>query len=543
MKRTFTYALAAIFSAAAVVPAFAQSDNFPDVPDNHWAYEALANLKKAGVLVGYPDLLYHGSRPASRYELAVAINAAYTKLKGVTDGLDGQIKAINDKLGNYASQSDLQNLKDALAALQNDVNAMKGWGEDIANLKRLADTFQKELQSLGVDVEAMKKDLGDLADRVTKLEKRKPAVDISGDVNLWIGGGNSSDGFYGLDMDGRINGAQNPTAVGAITAANSAGSTNRAGLTQDLTILHEGAFTFAGTNDTGPKWKGTLVVGNMLGGSGTTNGFGDQSTTSFGQGYGEGNTDVYFQDFSVKFDTSVAGLAFNSEIGRVGYKVSPYIFQRQDNTSYFSNERWDNGLYYFDGGILGFNFGGAKLDVFGGLTPGNALGRSNGTSVQGTPIDPVQSGPFDGPLLPGSQRMVFNSELGANLNVPLSTSGNLNLAYLWLQDDNSTALIHNQNRLDVFGGSVDFNLGKLKVEGGYSQSDVAYNTTNFLTKDNKAYNGQLSYSGDKWGLWGDTESLKASTSLLATGVDSAYGATRRTSKASRLAATLTSAVP
>jgi hypothetical protein len=75
MKRTLKYALTAVLAVGLVAPAFAQTDNFPDVPENHWAYEALARLKKDGLLVGYPDGLFRGPRPASRYELAVAVHA------------------------------------------------------------------------------------------------------------------------------------------------------------------------------------------------------------------------------------------------------------------------------------------------------------------------------------------------------------------------------------------------------------------------------------------------------------------------------------
>jgi len=498
MKRTFITALAVIFASAIVTPAFAQSDNFPDTPDNHWAYEALGNLKKAGVLVGYPDGLFRGPRPASRYEMAVAINAAYTRLKNITDGLTSQISALSDKLNGTASAADLQNLRDALTALQNDVNGMKGWGDDIANLKRLASTFEKELSALGVDMEAMKKDLGDLAARVTALEKRKPAVDISGDANLFLIGGNARDDHYGLDMDGRINGTTNPGAPGLGAPA---------GLTRDLTVLHEGAFTFAGTNDTGPKWKGTIVVGNMLG----QGGFGNQSQITPQQGFGYSSPveDVYVQDFSVKFNTSVAGLAFNAEAGRVGYKISPYIYQRVDTTSYYKNERWDNGKYYFDGGILGFNFGGAKLDVFAGTTPGNSVVGQVGSSVNSTTVGPVTSGPINGSFAPGGASLAFNRQLGADLNVPLTSAGNLNLAYLWLEANDTNAATLNANRLSVFGGTVDFNLGKIKVEGGYSQTDLQYNTTNILTDDNKAWYGKLAYDGDKWGIWGDYREVEA----------------------------------
>src|SRR5579872_2243050 len=95
MKRTVKYALSAALSAVFVVPAFAQSDTpFPDTKDNHWAYEAVTRLKAEGILVGYPNGTFIGGRLATRYEMAVAINAAYNKLKGMTDGLSKQIDDI-----------------------------------------------------------------------------------------------------------------------------------------------------------------------------------------------------------------------------------------------------------------------------------------------------------------------------------------------------------------------------------------------------------------------------------------------------------------
>jgi len=459
------------------MPAFASTDNFPDVPDNHWAFEALQRLKKDGLLVGYPDGLFRGNRPASRYELAVAIHACYTNLKSVTDGLDSQIKALSDKLNGVATTADVQNLRDALTALQNDVNGMKSYGEDIASLKKLADTFQKELQSLGVDVEALKKDLGDLADRVTKLEKRKPAVNISGDVNILMLGGNSNNGNVGMDMEGHLNGVS-PTGA-------------HVGLTDDLTTLEEGAFTFSGTNTDGPKWKGTIVVGNML------DTFGSQSTfkTGANNGYAEGNSDVYLQDFSVKFNSSIVGLGFNAELGRVGYKVSPYIFQRLDTTSYFSNDRWDDGLWRFDGGILGFNLGSSKLDVFAG-------NNDNITSTGGTQINPLMAGPINGKF-GGITDLGIDRTLGLHFTSPLTSNGNLNLAYLWLDSETEDALSAtgpDVNRLAVYGGDLNFTFGKFTIAGGYSQTDLDQNTTNVNNQDNEAYFGKIGYSGNGWGL-------------------------------------------
>ncbi len=143
MKRTTKLALSAVFIAALVTPALAQ-DNFPDVPANHWAFEALARLKKDGILVGYPDGLFRGGRPASRYEMAAAVHDAYVKLKSVSDGMSSQIKDMNDKIGNGAvTKADLDNLKATLAATQSQVDGMKGWGDDVASLKKLFGEFQR----------------------------------------------------------------------------------------------------------------------------------------------------------------------------------------------------------------------------------------------------------------------------------------------------------------------------------------------------------------------------------------------------------------
>lgn len=36
------------------------SNPFPDVPQSHWAYEAVNTLKDAGLLKGYPDGRFRG---------------------------------------------------------------------------------------------------------------------------------------------------------------------------------------------------------------------------------------------------------------------------------------------------------------------------------------------------------------------------------------------------------------------------------------------------------------------------------------------------
>ena len=46
---------------------------FPDVPENHWAYEYLDNLQKRGIIKGYPDGSFGGDRSLTRYEYATML--------------------------------------------------------------------------------------------------------------------------------------------------------------------------------------------------------------------------------------------------------------------------------------------------------------------------------------------------------------------------------------------------------------------------------------------------------------------------------------
>ena len=49
---------------------------FPDVPENHWAYEAVATMARSGLVKGYPDGEFKGDRTMTRYEFAQIIQNA-----------------------------------------------------------------------------------------------------------------------------------------------------------------------------------------------------------------------------------------------------------------------------------------------------------------------------------------------------------------------------------------------------------------------------------------------------------------------------------
>ena len=55
------------------------SKEFPDVPANHWAYEAVSRLAGNGIVEGYEDGKYHGERQMTRDEMAEIIYKALSK--------------------------------------------------------------------------------------------------------------------------------------------------------------------------------------------------------------------------------------------------------------------------------------------------------------------------------------------------------------------------------------------------------------------------------------------------------------------------------
>lgn len=56
-----------------------QTAMFPDVPENHWAYEYVKGLCEQGIIDGYPDGNFNGNRSMTRYEFAAMLYRALAK--------------------------------------------------------------------------------------------------------------------------------------------------------------------------------------------------------------------------------------------------------------------------------------------------------------------------------------------------------------------------------------------------------------------------------------------------------------------------------
>ena len=67
-----------------------KSKDFPDVPENHWAYEAVSRLGGNGIVEGFPDGEFKGDRTMTRYEMAQMIYNALQK------GVEAEARLIEE---------------------------------------------------------------------------------------------------------------------------------------------------------------------------------------------------------------------------------------------------------------------------------------------------------------------------------------------------------------------------------------------------------------------------------------------------------------
>ena len=114
MKKTLVSALTTALVVGAASTTFAAANPFADVPADHWAYDAVAQLVQDGIVNGYSaDGTYKGDQNLSRYEMAQIVAKAMAK----SDAADNNNKALIEKLSAEFSD-ELANLGVRVANLE-----------------------------------------------------------------------------------------------------------------------------------------------------------------------------------------------------------------------------------------------------------------------------------------------------------------------------------------------------------------------------------------------------------------------------------------
>ena len=123
MKKTLISALTTALVVGAASTTFAASNPFSDVPADHWAYDAVAQLAADGVIEGYGDTTFQGDKNITRYEMAQMVAKAMAK----TD-VSAADKAMIDKLAaEFADE--LNNLGVRVSNLEKHADMVKWNGE------------------------------------------------------------------------------------------------------------------------------------------------------------------------------------------------------------------------------------------------------------------------------------------------------------------------------------------------------------------------------------------------------------------------------
>ncbi len=190
----------------------------PDVPPDHWAYDAVRDLYEAGLLEGYPDGTFGGDRTMTRYEFAMALARLLwaipnmPELKGPKGdkgdpgpqgpqgprgpqgpagpqgpqgprGPEGPRGPAGPQgpqgpqgppgpPGKSPSPDEIRQAVEQVVNQRNLVNAQKLTDE----INKLRDEFKEELQDIQDQVEQTVKDLDQLEGRVTALENKPEAI-------------------------------------------------------------------------------------------------------------------------------------------------------------------------------------------------------------------------------------------------------------------------------------------------------------------------------------------------------------------------------
>jgi len=141
--------LAALLSLTLVAPAFAQP--FADVPTDHWAYDAIAELAAKGLIEGYPDGAFRGDRAMTRYEMAMVVARLLARIEAI------KIPPLPPDL---VRRADLAKADAANAAARAAIT------KKLAIVQRLVAEFRAELAALGVRVTAVEEELAAIRARL-----------------------------------------------------------------------------------------------------------------------------------------------------------------------------------------------------------------------------------------------------------------------------------------------------------------------------------------------------------------------------------------
>lgn len=300
MKKTLVSALTTALVVGAASTTFAAANPFADVPADHWAYDAVAQLVQDGIVNGYAaDGTYKGDQNMSRYEMAQIVAKAMAK----SEAADNNNKALIDKLAAEFSD-ELANLGVRVADLEaktdnvkweglvrydwNTTNFAQNQGKD-SHRKPETNVLKLRLEPTmtinenwtahaRIDADFQKDDVNE---DVEKDISRAWTEGQYGKFNVKLGRfGTFSDASHGLVMDDDVTGAEftyAPTEAWKVKATAARTSALADGIVLSADNENEATYWAVEADYANGKWDAGLGYHNVL----ATRTFQDSDESSF----------------------------------------------------------------------------------------------------------------------------------------------------------------------------------------------------------------------------------------------------------------------
>ncbi len=317
-------------------PAEAQGTQFPDVPSNHWAYQAVTDLANEGYVKGYPDGSFLGKRALSRYEFATVI--------------DRIVSTIND-------------LSSKVSAAPTTPTGVPVTQDDLNKIQVLVDTFQPELTAIQSNVtdlqnqlDALRQDIIDAKAIAVKAYETAKTAETTADNSYGVGVGRkyTISGYIQTRFVAAASDYQGVFPHGLNSSPGIAGAYN-------------GTYAQGGTNESAEVRRARIIVAGsptantsyrlQIDASGAVNTTANQQVT-----VREANGTYVFGDGSSKYPAITAGL-FATPFGYVLPASQsanltperPLAFSESNNIGLFDSQDYDKGakLSYGIDGIIG----------------------------------------------------------------------------------------------------------------------------------------------------------------------------------------------
>ncbi|HEX9746550.1 MAG TPA: putative porin [bacterium] len=157
-------ALSLVAFAIFVFAAPKASAMFPDVPPDHWAYDAVDYLEQEGFVVGFPDGNYYGDENLSRYEFAMVISRIYSQF----------IDKIENE--NYEPPVDVESILDRL---------IEEFSSEIDELWAMVDENSARIDSLDETVGGYDDQFEAISNAFDEMDRR---LHPYGDLTIWFNG-------------------------------------------------------------------------------------------------------------------------------------------------------------------------------------------------------------------------------------------------------------------------------------------------------------------------------------------------------------------